>query len=144
MNEVEHMSTRVKRLEEAILEVVKLAPQPMQDIIRDLQALRGVAHISAVTIASEMVNISSLLQSARKLMGYCGVFPSENSSGSRVRRGGITKAGNAHPDASWWNRPGAIDTWLASGKSCASDTKVFRQQSSRSHGSRRIACISAR
>jgi len=30
MNEVEHMSARVKRLEEAILEVVKLAPQPMQ------------------------------------------------------------------------------------------------------------------
>ena len=51
MNEVEHMSARVKRLEEAILEVVKLAPQPMQDVIRGLQALRGVAHISAVTIA---------------------------------------------------------------------------------------------
>ncbi len=31
-NEVEHMSARVKRLEEAILEVVKFsAPQPMQD-----------------------------------------------------------------------------------------------------------------
>jgi hypothetical protein len=46
MNEVEHMSARVKRLEEAILEVVKLAPQPMQEVIRGLQALRGVAHIS--------------------------------------------------------------------------------------------------
>jgi transposase len=33
-NEVEHMRARVKRLEEAILEVVKLAPQPMQDLIR--------------------------------------------------------------------------------------------------------------
>ena len=96
MNEVEHMSARVKRLEEAILEVVKLAPQPMQDVIRGLQALRGVAHISAVTIASELGNISSRFQSARKLMGYCGVFPSEDSSGNRVRRGGITKAGNAH------------------------------------------------
>jgi hypothetical protein len=31
MNEVEHMSARVKRLEEAILEVVKLAPQPMRE-----------------------------------------------------------------------------------------------------------------
>jgi len=96
MNEVEHMSARVKRLEEAILEVVKLAPQPMQDVIRGLQALRGVAHVSAVTIASELGNICSRFQSARKLMGYCGVFPSEDSSGNRVRRGGITKAGNAH------------------------------------------------
>jgi transposase len=96
MNEFEHMSARVKRLEEAILEVVKLAPQPMQEVIRGLQALRGVAHISAVTIAAELGNISSRFESARKLMGYSGVFPSENTSGKRVRRGGITKAGNAH------------------------------------------------
>ena len=96
MNEVEHMGARVKRLEEAILEMVKLAPQPMQHVIRGLQALRGVAHISAVTIATELGNVSSRFESARKLMGYCGVFPSENSSGKRKRQGGITKCGNAH------------------------------------------------
>ena len=96
MNEVEHMSLRVKRLEEAILEVVKQAPQAMQELIRGLQALRGVAHISAVTIASELGNISTRFESARKLMGYCGVFPSEDSSGKRKRQGDITKCGNAH------------------------------------------------
>jgi transposase len=96
MNEVEHMSTRVKRLEEAILEVVKQAPQAMQELIRGLQALRGIAHISAVTIASELGNVSSRFESARKLMGYSGAFPSENSSGKRIRKGAITKAGNAH------------------------------------------------
>jgi transposase len=96
LNEFEHMSARVKRLEEAILEVVKLAPQPMQEVIRGLQALRGIAHISAVTIATELGNITSRFESARKLMGYSGSFPSEDSSGKRIRRGGITKAGNAH------------------------------------------------
>jgi transposase len=96
MNEVEHMSLRVKRLEESILEVVKQAPQAMQELIRGLQALRGVAHISAVTIAAELGHISSRFESARKLMGYCGVFPSEDSSGKRKRQGGITKCGNAH------------------------------------------------
>jgi transposase len=96
MNEFEHMSVRVKRLEEAILEVVKQAPQAMQELIRGLQALRGVAHISAVTIAAELGNISSRFQTARKLMGYSGAFPSEDSSGNRIRKGGITKAGNAH------------------------------------------------
>lgn len=96
LNEVEHMNARVKRLEEAILEVVKLAPQPMQAVIQGLQALRGVAHISAVTIAAELGNISSRFESARKLMGYCGVFPSEDSSGKRKRQGSITKTGNAH------------------------------------------------
>jgi transposase len=29
-------------------------------------------------------------------MGYSGSFPSEDSSGKRIRKGGITKAGNAH------------------------------------------------
>jgi transposase len=96
MNEVEHMNARVKRLEEAILDVVKQAPQAMQELIRGLQALRGIAHISAVTIAAELGNISSRFQSARKLMGYSGAFPSEDSSGNRIRKGGITKAGNAH------------------------------------------------
>ena len=116
LNEVQHMSARVKRLEEAILEVVKLAPQSMQEVIRGLQALRGVAHISAVTIAAELGNISSRFQSARKLMGYSGVFPSEDSSGNRIRRGGITKTGNAHlrrivVESAWcyrhWPRVGA-------------------------------------
>jgi len=96
MNEFEHMSDRVKRLEEAIFEVVKQAPQAMQELIRGLQALRGVAHISAVTIAAELGNISSRFESARKLMGYSGAFPSEDSSGDRIRKDGITKAGNAH------------------------------------------------
>jgi transposase len=96
MNEVEHMSARVKRLEEAILEVVKLAPQSMQAVIQGLQALRGVAHLSAVTIATELGNISSRFQSARKLMGYSGAFPSEHSSGKRKQQGAITKVGNAH------------------------------------------------
>ena len=96
MNEVEHMSARVQRLEEAILEVVKLAPAPMQEVVRGLQALRGVAHISAVTIAVELGNITSRFERARDLMGYSGAFPSEDSSGKRVRRGGITKSGNAH------------------------------------------------
>ncbi len=96
MNEFEHMSARVKRLEEAILEVVKQAPRAMQELIRGLQALRGVAHISAVTIAAELGNISSRFETARKLMGYSGAFPSEDSSGNRIRKGGITKSGNAH------------------------------------------------
>jgi len=96
LNEVQHMAERVKRLEQSIVDVVKLAPAPVQGVIRGLQALRGVAHISAVTIIAELGNISSRFESARKLMGYSGVFPSEDSSGERIRRGSITKSGNAH------------------------------------------------
>jgi len=96
LNEVQHMEERVKRLEQSIVEVIQLAPVPMQDVVRGLQALRGIAHISAVTIAVELGNITSRCERARDLMGYSGAFPSEDSSGERIRRGGITKSGNAH------------------------------------------------
>ena len=95
LHEVEHMRERVARLEQAILEAVKLASPALQQVINDLHALRGIADISAVTIASELGQVSRF-ESARQLMGYCGVVPSEDSSGKRSRRGGITKTGNAH------------------------------------------------
>jgi len=95
VHEVEHMAERVKRLEQAIGEAVKLSSPEMQEVIRGLQALRGFAGISAVTIAAELGNISRF-QSARQLMGYSGTVPSENSSGKRQQRGSITKTGNAH------------------------------------------------
>ena len=47
-------------------------------------------------------------------MGYCGAVPSEDSSGKRIRRGGITKTGNAHlrrivVEAAWsYRRPPGI------------------------------------
>jgi transposase len=85
----------VLRLEGAIAEAVKAASPALQQVVRDLQALRGIAHISAVTIAAELGNISRF-EGARQLMGYSGAVPSEDSSGERVRRGRITKTGNAH------------------------------------------------
>jgi transposase len=95
LHEVEHADDRVRRLEEAIGEAVKLSPQPMQEVMQALQALRGIAQISAVTIVSEWGQISRF-RGARELMGYSGVVSSEDSSGQRVQRGAITKTGNAH------------------------------------------------
>ena len=95
LHEVEHMGERVKRLEQAITEAVKLAPPAVQEVVKGLQALRGIAEISAVTIVAELGSISRF-ESARQLMGYSGAVPSEDSSGKRTRRGSITKTGNAH------------------------------------------------
>src|SRR6202045_2203672 len=113
LHEVEHMRERVARLEQAITEAVKLASPALQQVINDLQALRGIADISAVTIAAELGQVSRF-GSARQLMGYCGAVPSEDSSGKRTRRGGITKTGNAHlrrivVEAAWsYRRPPCI------------------------------------
>ena len=48
LHEVEHMAERVKRLELAIREAVKQASHELQEVIKGLQALRGVAQMSAV------------------------------------------------------------------------------------------------
>jgi len=95
LHEVEHLAERIKRLEQAITEAVKLASPALQEVIGGLQSLRGVAQISAVTIAAELGNISGF-DTARKLMGYSGAVPREDSSGKRTQRGSITKTGNAH------------------------------------------------
>jgi transposase len=105
--------SKVTRLEQAIMEAVKLASPALQQVINDLQALRGIADISAVTIAAELGQVSRF-GNARELMGYCGAVPSEDSSGKRTRRGGITKTGNAHlrrivGEAAWsYRRPPCI------------------------------------
>jgi transposase len=95
LHEVEHMAERVKRLEQAIADAVKLASPRMQEVVRGLQALRGIAQISAVTIVAELGELSRFA-GARQLMAYSGAVPSEDSSGQRTRRGSITKTGNAH------------------------------------------------
>jgi len=95
LHEVEHMAERVIRLEQAITEAVKQASPQMQQVVRGLQAMRGIAQISAVTIVAELGELSRF-ESARQLMGYSGAVPSEESSGKRTRRGSITKTGNAH------------------------------------------------
>jgi transposase len=95
LHEVDHMSERVRRLEQAITEAVKLASPTVREVVKGLQALRGIAEISAVTIVAELGSISRF-EGARQLMGYSGAVPTEDSSGQRTRRGSITKTGNAH------------------------------------------------
>jgi transposase len=89
------MAGRIARLERAIDEAVKTAPPSMRAVIEALQALRGIALVSAVTMVAEVGEFSRLKR-APQLMGYTGLGSSEDTSGSRTRRGGITKTGNAH------------------------------------------------
>jgi len=95
LHEVEHVADRIERLERAIDAAVKTAPERMRAVIEALQALRGIALVSAATIMSEVGELSRFTK-PRQLMGYSGAVASEDTSGPRTRRGGITKAGNAH------------------------------------------------
>jgi len=48
-----------------------------------------------VTLVSELGQLSRF-EHPRQLMGYAGIVSREHSSGERVSRGSISKAGNAH------------------------------------------------
>jgi transposase len=93
--EVEHARDRIARLERDLDAAIAAAPAAMRAVISALQALRGVAQLSAVTIVTE-VGVLSRFARPRQLMGYSGAVSREHSSGATIRRGAITKTGNAH------------------------------------------------
>jgi transposase len=81
----------MERLEDAIREVV---PEwSLAEVVAALQAMRGIDLIAAVGVLAEIGDLSRF-QNPRELMGYLGLVPTEDSTGDRVKRGGITKAGN--------------------------------------------------
>jgi transposase len=68
---------------------------PFADPVARLAAYRGITHLGALTLASEVCDWRRF-PSAGAFMGFCGLTPSEYSSGERTRRGHITHAGNLH------------------------------------------------
>jgi transposase len=68
---------------------------PFADAVARLSAYRGVTRLGGLTLASE-VGDWRRFASAPQFMGFCGLTPSEYSSGNSTWRGRITKTGNAH------------------------------------------------
>lgn len=95
MQEIDHLGQRIERLEGKIDEAIAKMPEAMKEVIAALQGLRGVGKIVAATVVTEIGQLSRF-ESPRQLMAYCGLTPSEHSSGSRTQRGSISKSGNAH------------------------------------------------
>ena len=96
LHEVRHMSRRVQRLEPAIVEVMKAAPQPMQELIR---GSIGIAWCGPHLGGDDCRRIGESHLPVRKRAETDGLLrgiPSEDSSGKRKRKGSLTKAGNAH------------------------------------------------
>lgn len=93
-NSIREASGRIQRYEK---EMEKQAATGCQSsMIKALQALRGVALITATTLAAELGNIVGRFPHPQLFMSYAGLVPRERSSGSSRWQGGITKAGNAH------------------------------------------------
>lgn len=66
--------------------------EPLAAATARLGAYRGIAELTALTLAAEVVDWRRF-PSARAFMGFTGLVPSEYSSGARARRGSVTKAG---------------------------------------------------
>jgi transposase len=82
------------RAVEADLSTYLDAP-PFGDAVARLQAYRGISPLGALTLASEVCDWRRFSR-ATQFMGFCGLVPSERSSGESHRRGHLTKTGNAH------------------------------------------------
>lgn len=77
----------------------------MKPLVEALRGLRGMDLVAAVTFVATVGDLTRF-ENPRQLMAYLGLVPSEHSSGSNVRRGGITKTGSAEArrmlvEASW-------------------------------------------
>jgi transposase len=116
---------RVERLEGLLREQVK--GWYFEPVVRALMSLRGLDLVSAFTLVAEIGDIARF-DTAEQLMGYLGLVPGEHSSGERVRKGGITKTGNAHArrvltEAAWNYRfPARIARALSVRQECVSET----------------------
>ena len=90
---VKSADERVERLSKALES--SITGWRWEHVVQALQALRGVAAITAIGLAAELGDLGRFAH-PRQLMGYLGLVPSEHSSGARVSRGSITKTGNSH------------------------------------------------
>ena len=64
-----------------------------EPVVKALMSLRGMAVLTAATLVAELGDLTRF-PTARQLMGYLGLVPSEDSTGNERHQGGITKMGN--------------------------------------------------
>ena len=88
---IEQIAERMKHLD-AQLEQVAQLPQ-YSAAVAALRCFHGIDTVSAVIWVAELYAFERF-GSPRGLMSFLGLVPSEDSSGDRTKRGGITKAGN--------------------------------------------------
>ena len=90
---IQHLEERLKRLDQALEAVME--EDRYRKPVAALRCFQGIDTVSAVAIVAELHDFGRF-RSARELMGYLGLVPSEDTSSEKRRLGSITKAGNSH------------------------------------------------
>ncbi|UXU09044.1 IS110 family transposase [Agrobacterium tumefaciens] len=83
---------RCNQLDEVLKEAV--SGWTLSPLVYALQALRGIKLTAAVTLVAEIGDLHRF-DSPKQLMAWLGLVPAEHSSGRRIKRGEITRSGNA-------------------------------------------------
>ena len=92
VDELERRLGALARLDRRIEERAQFPD--VAEAVRSLMAFRGVRVLTAMCVIAELAD-PRRFKSARQVASYCGLVPSERSSGAVVRRGPITRSGNA-------------------------------------------------
>jgi transposase len=108
---------RLARLEQQIMGL--LPGWTLSPVVHGIQAMRGVSILAAVILVSEIGDFNRFSH-PRQLVSYLGLSPSEHSSGNKIVRGSITKAGTARGrriliEGAWaYRNPARVGTHIAS------------------------------
>jgi transposase len=90
---IEQLEERLRALEQRIEHLSQ--QDGYAEAVGALRCFRGIDTITAMGIVTELHDFMRF-DSARGLMAFLGLVPSEHSSGSSRRQGSITLAGNSH------------------------------------------------
>jgi transposase len=89
---LDHVETRLRELDAHLTALAQT--DPYREPVAWLRCFRGIETLTAMLLLGELHDLRRF-ESARALMAYVGLVPSEDSSGETYRRGRITRAGNA-------------------------------------------------
>jgi len=89
----EYLTDKIERLDQRIEEMSK--EEQYQEKVKKLSCLIGVKTLTALSVIVETGDFNRFA-TAPQYAAYLGLVPSEDSSGERQSRAGITKAGNNH------------------------------------------------
>lgn len=116
ISEIRHLEARKKAVEK---EIAECADQKMRKgCVGALRCLKSIEAMTALSLVVE-TGAFSRFDNARTCSSWIGLVPSEHSSGEKVARGGITKAGSSHLRKqlveSAWRYMWATREWKRSG-----------------------------
>ena len=87
-----YIQSRLKFLDDQIEEIAR--SDIYAQSVKKLRSFKGIGTLTAMILIAEITDFRRF-PSARALMAYLGLIPSENSSSEKHRTGSITKTGNS-------------------------------------------------